>query len=143
MLSTGRIVTRWGAERSIEKQQTINQTGALDFGNDTLFEDLDDVALDVESANNEKKINFHELQLTSDDDFDSTSYNIQSAKCASESSDLNSLNIHLKSVRGTNDGRVFYITFLIQLSFAKMCNKTKLLRHLQYHHTETSIPQGI
>lgn len=42
-----------GAERSVEKQKTINKTDALDFGNDTLSEDFDD----VKSVNNEKKTN--------------------------------------------------------------------------------------
>uniref|UniRef100_A0A1B0A3Q9 Uncharacterized protein n=1 Tax=Glossina pallidipes TaxID=7398 RepID=A0A1B0A3Q9_GLOPL len=79
MLSTERIVARWDAERSIEKQQTIKQTRALDFGNDMLFEDLDDVAFDVESANNEKMINFHELLLTADDDFDDEKNNVNNS----------------------------------------------------------------
>ncbi|KAI9580936.1 hypothetical protein GQX74_011078 [Glossina fuscipes] len=53
------------AEHSVNNQQTVNQTNGLDFGNDTLFEDFGDVDL-----NNEKKINLHELQLTTGYDFD-------------------------------------------------------------------------
>uniref|UniRef100_A0A1B0FJX4 Uncharacterized protein n=1 Tax=Glossina morsitans morsitans TaxID=37546 RepID=A0A1B0FJX4_GLOMM len=65
-----------GAERSVEKQKTINKTDALDFGNDTLFEDFDD----VKSVNNEKKTNFHELRLTPDDNFDDEKNNVNNSE---------------------------------------------------------------